>query len=54
MKFCPVCRIFSIPDNAETCVTCKRVRIKDVENDTLPGLDKMTEEQWRMFAATVE
>ena len=24
------------------------------ENDTLPGMDNMTEEQWRMFADTVE
>lgn len=24
------------------------------ENDTLPGLDNMTEEQWRMFIATLE
>lgn len=24
------------------------------ENDTLPGIDNMTEEQWRMFADTVE
>ena len=24
------------------------------EKDTLPGLDNMTEEQWRMFAETVE
>ena len=24
------------------------------EKDTLPGIDNMTEEQWRMFADTVE
>ena len=24
------------------------------ENDTLPGMDNMTEEKWRMFADTVE
>lgn len=24
------------------------------ENATLPGIDSMTEEQWRMFAETVE
>ena len=24
------------------------------ENDALPGMDNMTEEQWRMFAETVE
>ena len=24
------------------------------EKDTLPGLDNMTEEQWRMFSETVE
>lgn len=32
----------------------KRLFSERSENDTLPGLDNMTEEQWRMFADTVE
>ena len=32
----------------------KRLLSERSENDTLPGMDNMTEEKWRMFADTVE
>ena len=36
------------------CVERVKTAAKKAENDTFFGIDNMTEEQWRMFDATVE